>query len=309
MMIKQSTFWPRLRSQLAQRALWLAILGLLLTSLAGLTWWLELFSHFLPIYLLLAMAGLLLASSLRERIFGFVLVTVVGAVYGWALYTPSPTGAYHPSTAIAFNLLIANTQYRNVEQWLNAQGADVILLTEATTEWQSQLSTLRQTLPHGCAAWEDNPFGIALLLKQAPRHCEVRFSPAMPQQYPHLRVELADGLVVYGIHPPPPLGAELAAARDQQLRYLAQQIAQESAPVLVLGDFNITPFSPIYRAFRSQAGLAELGFKLAPSWSPIIGWPLLPLDRALARGISARLTIGPALGSDHRPIMVQIPAL
>ncbi|WP_373976365.1 endonuclease/exonuclease/phosphatase family protein [Chitinibacter sp. SCUT-21] len=303
-MIKQSPFWPHLRRQLAHRALWLALLGLLLTSLAGLAWWLELFSHFLPFYLLLALAGLLLASRLRERIFGLVLVATIGAVCGWTLYTPTAIGTYQPIKVIAFNLLFSNTQYQKAEQWLTAQGADVILLTEATTEWQSQLAALQQTLPYGCAAWEDSPFGIAVLLKQAPRRCEVRFAPAMPQQFPHLRVELAGGLVVYGIHPPPPLGAELAAARDQQLRYLAQQIAQETAPVLVLGDFNITPFSPIYREFRSQAALAELGFNFAPSWSPIIGWPLLPLDRALARGISVQLTIGPALGSDHRPIVV-----
>ena len=153
---------------------------------------------------------------------------------------------------IALNVLFTNTAYQTSEQWLMAQQADVVLLTEATPQWQANLAALQRAMPYGCAMWDDSPFGMAVLLRVKPIQCEILYTDETYRLYPYICIERADHTVVYGIHPPPPLGIELATARNQALRILAEQIARENHPLIVLGDMNITPYSPLYQHFASM---------------------------------------------------------
>jgi len=286
----------------------LALLGAALASLAAWDWRLELFSHFLPFYLICTLLGALLLKQRRWRI--ALLLISLGLAWQMALALSSPAQSVvvrsKPLRAIAMNLLFSNTEYQAAEQWLLAQQADVIVLTEATPLWQRHLAELHKAMPYGCAAWEESPFGIAALLKEKPIQCEVLYTNVQYRLFPYIRIELADHTVVYGIHPPPPLGIELATARNQALLILAERIAQEHHAVIVLGDMNITPYSPLYQAFRRDAGLSEIGFAGWPTWSPIQGLPFLPLDRVLVRGLAGRLSVGPYLGSDHRAIVLDV---
>lgn len=293
--------------------LFLALLGSALASFAADDWRLELFSHFLPFYLLITLLGAVFWP--RWRLILLLIALLLGWQLWWAIAADEVKTAVPnqvksqrvgPLRVIAQNLFINNTQYQQMAQWLLAQQPDVVFLTEATPNWKANLSELQRVLPYGCAAWEDSPFGIAALLKSPPLRCEIIYSDQQYQLFPFIRIELANHTVLYGIHPPPPLGQALASARNQALINLANKIAQEKAPVIVLGDMNITPYSPLYQTFRRKAGLAEIGFAAWPTWSPILGVPLLPLDRALQRGLEASINIAPPLGSDHRAIVVDV---
>ncbi|WP_028455004.1 endonuclease/exonuclease/phosphatase family protein [Chitinilyticum litopenaei] len=282
---------------------WLAALATVPGLAAALDWRLELFSHFLPLYLLLTLAGLGLARYWPERL---ALLLAALAQLGWLLLALQPgkidavVSRGMPLQLIAFNGYVNNPDRVLAAQALLREGPELLLLTEADAGWQAALQPLAAAMPHGCARHDDSPFGIALLAKQPLRHCAVKTVAGLPGWLPYVCAELASGLVVYGIHPPPPLGAELAGWRDAMLDGLAGQIAAETAPVLVLGDFNSTPYSPVYLRFRQRARLQETGAAGWPSWGPP-GWPaLLPLDRVLARGVRVNARIGPALGSDHR---------
>ena len=84
--------------------------------------------------------------------------------------------------------------------------------------------------------------------------------------------------------------------------------------MVVLGDLNVTPWSPWFRRLLEAGGLADLaGGPHRPTWAPApvpaaLG---LALDHVLAtpgiRLLSRRL--GPRLGSDHRPVVVHLEVL
>ncbi|KAF0814011.1 hypothetical protein IGB42_01690 [Andreprevotia sp. IGB-42] len=285
---------------------WLATGASLLGLLGRWHWVPELFSHFALLYLPLLLCGVLVAQRGLPR----VVLTVAMLLQCWVVAQPlrlfdraaSSNHAASPLRAASFNLLFSNTRYHEVGTWLAGSHADVIVLTEATPAWASGLSVLLQTYPHGCAAWADGTAGLALLSRQALRSCQINGDAAL-RGYPYVRAELADGRVVYGVHPPPPLGADLALARNASLQLIAQRLQAERAPVLLLGDFNVTPFSPVYRHFVDEAGLREAGAGLWPSWNH-----LLPLDRALFAGAvrPVNVWLGPSLGSDHRPLVFDL---
>ena len=95
--------------------------------------------------------------------------------------------------------------------------------------------------------------------------------------------------------------------RNTQLDWLATQVKDASFP-LVLGDLNTTPWNHAFKRFISRGGLKNS----SPTWTgtwPAHFFPLrIPLDHCLtSKGLSVRSKeIGPAIGSDHAPILVQL---
>jgi endonuclease/exonuclease/phosphatase (EEP) superfamily protein YafD len=98
--------------------------------------------------------------------------------------------------------------------------------------------------------------------------------------------------------------------RDQ-LPTLMAAIKGAPEPLLVVGDFNSTPWSYFQRQLARDAGLTRQthGLLTFPMRFWIAGWrdavPFLPLDQVMTRG---NVTIhdvrtGPPTGSDHLPIV------
>jgi endonuclease/exonuclease/phosphatase (EEP) superfamily protein YafD len=83
--------------------------------------------------------------------------------------------------------------------------------------------------------------------------------------------------------------------------------------VIVVGDFNTTPWSPCFQDLLAAAGLrnATLGHGYIGTW-PTWFWPaLIPIDHVLLKGPLAATTVGrgPAIGSDHYPIIADLRLL
>jgi endonuclease/exonuclease/phosphatase (EEP) superfamily protein YafD len=115
-------------------------------------------------------------------------------------------------------------------------------------------------------------------------------------------------LFIIGTHPVSPGGRARAIARDVQLQRLAEHVKQLQDPVLLVGDLNATPWSAGMRIITS----GKLGFRsLDPPWTPtwhklsVVG---VPIDHALASAplVITRRSVGPDVGSDHRPIDVTV---
>jgi len=80
--------------------------------------------------------------------------------------------------------------------------------------------------------------------------------------------------------------------------------------VIVVGDFNASPWSHAFRGLRRNAGLIDTmrGAGLQPSWPDGWGVLALPIDHVLhteGLGSEDRHT-GPAFSSAHRPVLVTI---
>jgi endonuclease/exonuclease/phosphatase (EEP) superfamily protein YafD len=95
------------------------------------------------------------------------------------------------------------------------------------------------------------------------------------------------------------------------LRYtaVATRLAGEAANgrLVLAGDLNLTPWSPRFARLLTETGLDDSGLRrgLAPTWL----WPFgLAIDHVLVGAGLVALDnhLGPELGSDHRPVIVDL---
>jgi len=84
--------------------------------------------------------------------------------------------------------------------------------------------------------------------------------------------------------------------------------------VIAAGDFNAVPAMPVFVSFRAMTGLELLANDTlaTPTRFPkelgLPSWLGVPIDHITARGpvtLQAR-TVGPALGSDHLPVVADL---
>ena len=98
--------------------------------------------------------------------------------------------------------------------------------------------------------------------------------------------------------------------RQRELQRLAEIVRAIDRPVIVAGDLNSTPWSPHFQDLVRAAGLrdAAVGRGYLATW-PRWFWPAqIPIDHVLLKGPWSvlRLQRGPALGSDHYPLIADL---
>jgi len=96
--------------------------------------------------------------------------------------------------------------------------------------------------------------------------------------------------------------------RREQSEFLSRHAAQRSGPVLVLGDFNTTPESVLFR--RTWAGYEDAFEESGLGWGhTFVSRPsLVRIDHVLVGGggRTRRCWVGPDVGSPHRPVIADI---
>ena len=82
------------------------------------------------------------------------------------------------------------------------------------------------------------------------------------------------------MHLSAPASPRRAAARNQELRELAARSAAVDGPLVVAGDFNITPYSPYFVDWLAASGLTDSrrGRTLSVSWPTTLPWLGIPID-------------------------------
>lgn len=271
----------------------LALLAIILGQLGAWHWFAELFSHFLPVYALAFLLAALLTRTRRRGLWtGCTLASLIWMLQPFSLWQSAPFTA--SQRLIWYNVHLDNPAAAQESAQLLAHDADILMLAEinlAAPGWQP----LRDAYAHGCEHRQHSPFALAVWAKTALRHCRVDFIA----DYPYIRAELADGTALYALHPPPPIHPQLARARRVYLHSVAQRIAQEPR-VLVAGDFNLTPYSPLYRQFVRDSRLRAATLHYLPTWKPLY----LNIDLAFARDLALRVDALPWQYSDHRPLLL-----
>jgi len=295
----------------------LTVLATLVGFAARFWWMFELAAHFRVQYALaLAFAALALTlPGWRDR--RWALVFAFFALVNVVVIAPRFLPAATPSAATGaptFRALLANVDSDNhdhdrIHRAIVTADPDFVMLLEVTPRLMARLADLSSRYPHRIAEPSEDHFGIALLSRW-PLHnaAVIRIGPA---GLPSIRADLDRGgqrFTLLGTHPPPPIGAEMAQDRNKQLADLAGLVRQIQQPVLLLGDLNLSPWSPYFTQLLADADLQDsaAGRGIQASW-PVLWPPLwIPIDHAL---YSAGLRIqhrepGPATGSDHDSVMV-----
>ena len=117
-------------------------------------------------------------------------------------------------------------------------------------------------------------------------------------------------VTVYALHPHPPTGPVAKAQREYELQFVAERITEDSSKnIVMMGDWNITPFSPYFKDVLNISGLnyQAYGFMQNPTWLSINGFKFLkiPIDHMLfSDGLSQmNKYAGPAFMSDHHMLI------
>lgn len=305
------------RSTLPGRILVLLLGGLLVATvcalLAPVGWPFELFAHFRVQY---AVAAALVAAGLvavgRP---GFAVVAVALALYqALPLLQIARAGRTTAAcTGPAFTVATVNLLYRNhdrqpVLDWLAAETPDLVIVQELTPEWAAELSRAAG-YAHRRLLTRRDAYGIGILSRWPLDHIQAvdLADDGLPSLSGVVEIH-GRPVVVLGLHARWPITPRLLEARDDALRRAAHLIRSEPLPTVVIGDFNLTPFSPAFARFRADSGLRDAlaGAGWSPTWQAGF-WPLaLRIDHVLVPPSVCvnHAAVGPAIGSDHRPVVV-----
>lgn len=298
------------------RLLWGLLAGLALASTAsffgGSAWWLDILADFRVQYVasaaLLAMVALA-SRRMKETVLALVLLGINGSQLVPHLTPASDSRA--AMKVVGFNLNALNTDVANTLDFLKRENADVVVVYEVTVAWQEALGQLSDIYPHRFYGPLHEPpgyppFGMGLLAKWAWEKTGVEESDISSRTYAiWARFPAASpGLTVAGVHLSNPLYSPTIHQRAEAVA-LASVVKRFDGPVVVTGDFNMTPFSTRYGALLKKSGLRRADGGLNTTW-PAILTPLgLSLDHVLiGKGIrNATMRTGPWLDSDHLPVI------
>jgi endonuclease/exonuclease/phosphatase (EEP) superfamily protein YafD len=307
-----------------------AISVLAATSLAAAARWSwlgDLAVHFRVQYAAVALAALTGLAWTRRWVWAgasFLAFALNVAAAGTVLSpTPGRAVAVEPARAAALrvaaiNVLYSNTHYERVTSFLRTARPDLAVLVEITPAWRAGLAGLAQEFPHQYyAAGFLNRAGApvqrgVLLLSRWPIERVATWKLGTHTEPALLATLTIRGrtLQLIGVHAAWPLGPDIQAERNRELGELAALARRTPRPLLVMGDLNITPFSPHFQALLSETGLqsAAEGEGWQPTWPTFLPPAGIQIDHAL---VSSGLAVvafqrGPAVGSDHRPILVDL---
>ena len=287
----------------------------------------ELLTHFrlqyLGVSLISGAALMLLSDSDRRRLWvlPILLLTALNGLPVIPYYVPNKPveSANGPSLRVLnANVLISNTQYERLAQLIQREAPDLVALEEVDATWLTVLEpTLHHSYPYRKLVPLDSPFGIALYSKLPLSGVQVKFfgNAYRGRLFPSILAQVRYGgqktLSVLVTHPLPPMsGFEV---RNSQLADIAAQRAGFGNNLVVVGDLNISQWSPYFSRFIAATGLrdSQRGFGVQPSWPADIPLLRVPIDHVLVSPGIAVLNrrLGPDIGSDHLPVIadLQVP--
>jgi endonuclease/exonuclease/phosphatase (EEP) superfamily protein YafD len=221
-----------------------------------------------------------------------------------------------PLRIASINVLFHNTHYDRVAAFLRQERPDAAVLVEITPSWRAALGSLRDEFPwqyyaEGHDAPGRDSHGTLLLSRWPLERMET--VPMGPHADPTVAVELSvrgRTLHLIGVHPSWPLGPAVSAERNRELIELAALARATPAPLVMAGDFNLTPFSPHFGDFIGRSGLrwTAQGAGWQPTWPTFLPIGGIQIDHVfVSPGIDVqRFARGRGVGSDHRPILVDL---
>lgn len=240
----------------------------------------------------------------------------------WFLSAIEPTqrGGEPALSVMVANVLTSNPHHDRIVSQIKSQSPEVLAILELGTPLHLKLeSELAKDYPYRVAVPQDlGNFGIGVYSK-LPFQSEETFSLNI-DNIPSVAVTVTKNGHHYHViatHPLPPIGSTGFRDRNEHLSRLAERIAihggqHQEDSLIVVGDLNLTPWSPLMSDFEKTTKLrrAGRGFGFTPTW--YFRKPTFPLGLVLDHGlISADLNCSEHIvcdsnGSDHRAIHLRL---
>lgn len=295
------------------------ITGLLSLSgfLGAYAYLLNLTSHFRVQYTIVLLGCTILLWSLKKR--KTSLIALSFAVLNMAEIVPlyqkpslAETDGNKSFSLFQLNVLSENNQFSEVVHEISRLNPDVVVMEEVTSEWYQALAPLRENYPYVVETLHRTSLGVVVMSKIPLKETElIDFND---ERLPSLITELqvsGQPITLIATHPLSPRSKTNFRLRNQQLYAIARAFRSRNQPLILVGDLNITSFSPVFKKFISRIKLydSRKGYGVQPSW-PARLWSIarITLDHCLLSPefkVRQRM-LGNDVGSDHLPVYVEI---
>jgi endonuclease/exonuclease/phosphatase (EEP) superfamily protein YafD len=218
---------------------------------------------------------------------------------------------------MSVNQLRGNSDTARTQALIQSENPDIVAFQEYALEHDRQLSAaLAIAFPYTARFPFPETNGLAVYSRYP---MTVEHSPSMEFGAGRIMsvkiLAMGREVVLYNIHPTSPGTPSRIAANRRQLSQLLPVLKRETRPTIVIGDCNFPLNSQQTQELR-DAGLHPAddfgGEGLLWSWSPLPnGPPVTRIDHAFVSSHFAVSSnrIGAPVGSDHRPILVDVQLL
>ncbi|BCE02562.1 endonuclease/exonuclease/phosphatase family protein [Marinicellulosiphila megalodicopiae] len=289
-------------------------------------WWLEIFTHFTLLLCMISVACLLyyLYKKQTTWVIGSLISTSLSLLPLMQFVTIGNTVNTSELLRDNFSIYNANVLSTNdtpekiLQQIIQTQ-PDVITIQEFSFKIQSSLFSLKTSYPYQILQPQHDNFGIALYSKYPILSHQILYfdSLMLPSIEAVVQIPQNDHstkpIKIITTHPMPPLGQSMFLSRNIHLKQLTNHIIDQTLPLIVTGDFNITPFSFAFKRLINDTKLiqARNNNGLLHSWpSKLVHIPILslPIDHILIsdKFHNFDIQILEYNGSDHRPLFLTI---
>jgi endonuclease/exonuclease/phosphatase (EEP) superfamily protein YafD len=228
-------------------------------------------------------------------------------------YVPTASSSDRDLRVMVSNVLTSNRRYADVIDYVRAESPDVLVIMEMDLTWQQHLEPLKSLLPYAITEPRSDNFGLAIFSKIPLANPQVREWGKSAIVVPSLtaNITVRDRVIsIIATHPVPPSNEEYLMSRNSQISELADYVRQVGNESIVMGDLNMSMWSPYYRQFIDRANLRNTrqGFGIQPSWPTHLPLLQIPIDHFV---ITSKISvsnnrIGKDIGSDHYPLIVDL---
>jgi endonuclease/exonuclease/phosphatase (EEP) superfamily protein YafD len=277
-------------------------------------WPFVLFEHFRLQYVMLGAVVVVAAAALRVRAyFDVALIATLGHLLPIAADLTTNRRVV-PSDAVPIRVLVLNvhtssSSFDRVKQLIADENPDVIGLIEVDDRWLAAVAPAVAGYTGRIEHPRPDNFGVALYA----RGKLVGSVAELGSRLPNVTADVTLGDARFHViltHPIPPVSPAALAQQETQLDAVGELARKKMAPVLIMGDFNATPWSRPFRRLLDRSGLCDsrAGFGVQASFPASSSIMRIPIDHLLAScsvGVRER-RIGTDVGSDHLPVIVDL---
>ena len=299
----------------------LLLCGWITQFFARFSWVTELSCHFAWQYTTTIFIALVVVCLYKK----WKIAAVVFCIFMWqafhtlGIFLPQSDPEATQTSAMSilhFNVLRSNENYSDVIRFIQEQQSDFVCLQEVTYKWEEACKALYEEYPYHESVPRDDSFGILFLSRRPFLYKKVQYFAR--SQVPSIIVKVVHEkreFTIVATHPLPPRTALYSAQRNEQLTAVANYVKKIQTPVVVIGDLNVTPWSPYFKDFVqiSQLKDSRQGFGIHCTWPSMAPLLWIPIDHCLlsANAKVHNRQVMSNYGSDHYPIVIRfsVPAL
>lgn len=208
---------------------------------------------------------------------------------------------------IAANLFCFNPWQRRAIHQLLALTTDLLILPEVKPGLLDWLQEMADQQGYTLITAQTNHQMTLCLLSRLPIAQSQIIDQGSFAGRPQLRVELAGGVTIFGIHLMAPITPRKHRERNAQLLQLTALLRAEARPVIAAGDFNAMGGERVFQPLRQLAAQTTAETTACPkSWPALL--PLADLDHVIHNHYVRleQFTQGKFTGSDHLPLIAQL---